>query len=152
MDSRLSILTIFASALLLGVGAEYVLRSLMLMEKDSHEGPFPSDKEVRYVRFESTGHMQKVALFDWIRRLFRVYLIEERFGVEEWVVVDERAAVQRFTCPHCLSWWTSLPFSLGLTLAAFGSSASFLIWIIPIHLFIAVISQVVYGYLWDNEA
>lgn len=136
-------------ALFLGIASEYMLRNMILMERESHEGPFRSSKSVRKVRFAESGHTQHVAMFDWIRRLFGVYDIQHSFGVEEWVVYEHREQVERFTCQHCLSWWVCLPFSIGLTLAVFGASPSFLIWIFPIHCFMAVISQVIYKYLWE---
>lgn len=138
------------TACFLGIAGAYILRSLMLVERDSHYGPMQS--YTRWVQFPS-GHQQPVALFDWIRRLAGVYQVgkSEKFPPEwdVWVVVDSEFS-ERFTCPHCLSWWTSLLFSIPYSLYAFHLTWA-LVWGIPIHFAVAVISQLIYGALWPDD-
>jgi hypothetical protein len=83
----------------------YLTKIFLLQEKDSHEGPFVL-KNIG-VFFQDTGHFQKAALFDVIRRLFGVY---ETKKVSEnhyiWTVKPLRA--EAWSCPFCLSFWMSL--------------------------------------------
>lgn len=140
MDRVGSILDVFLAVIICGVAAAYPLRSLILIERDDHEGPFRS--KTLFVRFPSTGHVQRVALFDWIRRLTGVY---EVTGVE-WVVREGTTQVERITCPFCLSWWASLPFSIGLSLYFRTGLIG-----IPAHFAIAIIAQVAYKYLFQDD-
>lgn len=145
MDYRV-VDTVIEMSIFLGLAGTYLLRSLMLFERADHEGPLRSSKSKRYVRFERSGHIQHVALFDWVRRLFGVYQIN---ALGEWVVDEDRPQVQRFTCPFCLSWWTTTILSLPFTYIYFGATWVGLAWNIPIHFFIAIVSQICYRYLWD---
>lgn len=110
----------------------------MLVPKKSHFGPFRSkDKKVIFVISENE---QPVVLWDWIRRLFGVYTIVGN----NWYIEDNREAVERFTCPFCLSFWTSIPFSALCIIHYFEEYIPALIWIFPVHFTIAVVSQVIY--------
>lgn len=102
----------------------YVTQVLLLEEKDSHYGPFPSNK--RRVNWSQTiptvlgpmfrDYSAPVTVFDWIRRIFRVYAIEkEGDGYEIWHVIDARAEV--WTCPRCLSFWVALIPTFGYVLS-----------------------------------
>lgn len=140
----------FASALitavLLGVAATYPLRALILEPKERyHEGPFASEK--RHVYFKSEEYVQRVALFDWVRRLFGVYRVEKNpDGSELWVVVEDKAA--RFTCPFCLSWWVSFIF----TAIFFAHNRMPLEWLFAVNCIVAVVSQAFYSYLFDRQS
>lgn len=131
--------------LFFGVAATYPLRALLLEKKDlNHEGPFAS--EYRWVFHVEDSWTQRVALFDWIRRLFGVYEVSKSTSdprKEIWKVVPGKAA--RFECPFCLSWWVCVPFT-GL----FAHITRIDPILIPVaHCAIATISQVVYRHLFD---
>ncbi len=100
----------------------YLTKIFLLQEKDSHEGPFVL-KNVG-VFFSDTGHFQKAALFDVIRRLFGVY---ETKKVSEnhyiWTVKPLRA--EAWSCPFCLSFWMSLVIHLLLLTGYFDTVTSF---------------------------
>lgn len=140
------------TVLLLGIAAAYPLRSLMLFQRDDHFGPLPDYR--RWVRFKSTGHVQPVTMFDWIRRFGRVYIVTKdpvkSIDWWWWDVREGHENFERFTCPHCLSWWTAIPFSVGFTLHVFGLTPA-LLWIVPIHFAIAIVSQLCYEVLWGDE-
>lgn len=124
---------------LLGIPAAYLLRVLLLDEMDSHEGPFQSAR--RTVKFPDSGHEQSVALWDWLRRPFGVYEVKG----DTWVVRLKRA--ERFTCPFCLSFWTSLVLSVPywlLTMQPLTLQSFF--WLLVFHFTIAVSSRTVYRY------
>jgi len=137
--------TVLITSILLGVAATYPLRALILEQKERyHEGPFASEK--RHVYFAEDGYVQRVALFDWIRRAAGVYRVEKNpDGSELWVVVEDKAA--RFTCTFCLSWWVSFIFS-----AIFYYHYRMPIeWLFAVHCIIAVISQVFYSFLFEKS-
>lgn len=145
------------TAALLGIPATYVLRALLLEEKISHEGPFRS--KTRWVIFEqpspySDGRRlpweasfhQRVALFDWIRRLFGVYSVEG----DHWFIRQHWLA-ELWTCPFCLSFWTSFLFSVPYALHTLDarSGAIFLFQFVVVHLMISIVSQVLYKILFE---
>lgn len=102
----------------------YATSFLMLEEKVSHYGPFPSNKRrINWSRSvdQLTGqgkfyeYTAPVTWFDWFRRLFGVYAIaKEGDGFETWYVKESRAEV--WTCPKCLSFWLALVPTLGYML------------------------------------
>lgn len=87
----------------------YLVKVLMLEEKEDHEGPWPA--LFGRVYFPESEHLQRVALFDRIRRIFGVYIIEDNL----WTVNEARAEL--WTCPVCLSFWVALPISALLLLS-----------------------------------
>lgn len=123
---------------LFGVAGAYILECLLLEQKISHEGPWKSRK--RHVLFREDQHIQAVALFDWIRRLFGIYKVHGY----QWEVKTERA--EMFTCPTCLSFWVALPFSV-LFYALHPD------WklIIPVHFAIAMIAKLVHKAAFDAD-
>lgn len=131
------------TAVLLGIPASYLLRVMLLQENDSHEGPFKS--KTRTVYFSETKHSQQVALWDWIRRLVRVYDVEGNI----WTV--NRESAERFTCPFCLSFWTSWVISLPawMLLSGLPDGLAWLFWLVIFHFAIAVASLAVYRYILD---
>lgn len=146
--------------LLLGIPATYVLHALLLQEKDSHEGPFPLNKNrfviFKYDRTRDEWHYQRVALFDVIRRVFGAYDVEKEelsggTAVENWIVKEGSALGQVWTCPFCLSFWISLLFSVPHTLFCFGFTWNAVLFFIPFHLTIAVVSQVIHRYIYGND-
>lgn len=144
MDDR-SLVSAFVLVLMLGASATYLLRSMYLMERDSHEGPFRS--RIRYVRFPDTGHVQHVALFDWIRRLAGAYEVKGY----QWTVREGDTRSERFTCPYCLSFWTSMPFTAIFFLLGPYKSGIELLMVIAAHFGIAIISQVIFKALWGDD-
>lgn len=121
-------------ALLLGIPAAYLIQVLLLVERESHEGPFRSEE--KRVRFPDSDHTQQVALFDWVRRLFGAYIVDGNY----WTVHPVRS--QRWTCSVCLSFWTAFVFSIPYTL-----SSDQWWWAPAYHLTIAVSSQITYRVL-----
>lgn len=108
------------SFLVAALALAYLVRVLLLQEKEDHEGPWPSS--VKKVYFSGSEHLQRVALFDHLLRLFGAYKAEGSL----WTVNEPRAEV--WQCPVCLSFWLSLPFSVLLLLSEpFWQSAFFLI-------------------------
>jgi hypothetical protein len=82
----------------------YLTKILLYQEKESHYGPFPSTEKSTYR--EATGHVQPVTLFDWVRRFtLNPYSIHD----DTWII-DERK-MERWSCPTCLSFWITLPFT-----------------------------------------
>ncbi len=118
----------------------YVTRSLLLTEKFGHEGPFKAKNQ--FVAFPDSGHIQRVCLFDRLRRLFGVYTVENRGdGNRYWVVNEDKS--ERWTCPFCLSFWTALAF----TALVFALVPELRLWVIPLHFAIACGSTIGYGFL-----
>lgn len=129
--------------LLLGLAGTYFLRCLILERKIDHEGPFKNSR-LRVVfpeTAEQPEHVQAVALFDYLRLPFGVY---KRVG-DFWVVQYDRA--ERFTCPFCLSFWTTFLFSIPYVLI-YGVDP--VLWV-PVHLGTAVVSQITYKYLYEEN-
>jgi hypothetical protein len=129
--------------LLLGVPASYLLDVMLLQKRSDHEGPFKS--WTKRVYFSDTKHDQAVALWDWIRRLARVYDIEGNI----WTVNANRA--ERFTCPFCLSFWTSFVLSVPVWIMLNGSviSAEWVYWLVVFHFTIAVSSFTIERFILD---
>ena len=122
---------------ILGLATGYLVRSLLLMERSSHEGPFKLPK--RYVVFPDSGHVQKVAIFDVIRRLFGVYeVVSYSDGNYYWKVKANSA--ERWTCPFCLAFWVSLPVTVLFTYLVQDP-----IWILPGHFAISTLAVTAYG-------
>jgi len=158
----LRMLDFLISSLILGIPMAYILRALILEEKVSHEGPFrsPSKTVVFYVyewRYNDgskmiikrlpepeESHRQKVAMFDWIRRLFGVYEIVGN----EWKVRDHWLT-ELWTCPFCLSFWVSFLFSVPFSIIGFGLTVDALLYWPVAHFSIAVVSQMIYKRLFD---
>lgn len=133
--------TLLLSALF-GIPAAYVLHCLLLEEKEGHYGPFRS--ESKKVIFISSQHEQPVVLWDYLRRIFGVYTVVEN----QWYVEDSKVAVERWTCPFCLSFWLTIPWSIFAILNIFGMSIDALIWIIPVHFTICMASYALHRALW----
>lgn len=102
-------MSIWFSFLIASLALAYITKVMMLEEQTDHEGPWPS--KTASVYFPETEHLQRVAFFDHIRRLFGVYRIESSL----WTVYMPRAEV--WMCPVCLSLWLSLPVSALLLLS-----------------------------------
>lgn len=103
--------------LLAGIAAAYFTRVFLFQEKISHHGPFPSKK--RFVRSmirqgdTVIQHQQPVTLFDWVRRLTtRCYDIAEPDDLGDIYWYTRPARMEMWTCPTCLSFWMSFPFTL----------------------------------------
>lgn len=129
----------FLSVVILGIAGAYILNALLLEKRTSHEGPFkdfkrtvvfPQDEwmdgDTKVVEPE---HVQSVALWDWFRRIDGVYIVSGN----TWLVDKWRA--ERWTCPYCLSFWTTIPLSL-----LFCLFSGLWFWLPAVHLAIAVIS------------
>lgn len=138
---------VLITSLLLGIPMAYVLRCLLLEEKDGHEGPFKSSTE--WVFFPGcedqdgtavAPHRQRVALFDRIRRVFGVYQVQDNI----WTVQSDKA--ERFTCPHCLSFWCAFLFAIPYAFSL-PTTEEAIAWYIPIHLSIAISAQIIHKYL-----
>jgi hypothetical protein len=114
------------SALLVGAFVVfYCSLVLRLVEKQSHYGPWPSKtRRVIWSQVVSADdysgnfyreYTQPVTVFDWVRRLFGLYIVEvipadpvKNIPKEElWYVRQEREEV--WTCPICLSFWVAIP-------------------------------------------
>lgn len=122
----------------LALACAYIVHCLILVEKDSHEGPFKAKN--RLVVFPGSAHVQMVSLFDWVRRIFGVYTLNRKeTGKEYWVVNPE--AAERWECPFCLSFWAAIPF----TIFAFVMLPELRLWIIPVHFALGTASTVFYG-------
>lgn len=119
--------------LLLGVPLAYVLAVLLLQEKTDHEGPLASD--TRKVSFPS-GHEQRVALFDYVRRLFGAYLIHGNM----WYVTPK---AERFTCPVCLGFWAAFLLTVPFA-AVYGVNGIY--GFVLLHLSAVTSANVVYRY------
>jgi hypothetical protein len=97
------------SFLVVTLALAYIVKVMLLEEKEDHEGPWPS--AVKKVYFQKAEHIQRVALFDYIRRIFGAYHVSG----DLWTVNEGRAEV--WTCPTCLSFWLAMPFSFILFLS-----------------------------------
>lgn len=83
----------------------YATQVLLFRERETHQGPFPSETE--FVYRKRNGYSQPVNLFDRIRRFtLNPYDVDADLGLWH---VNERA-MERWTCPKCLSAWVSLFF------------------------------------------
>lgn len=140
----------------LGIPACYAVRCLILERKDSHEGIFSTnkyqvvfDEEVirrgNDVELVEELHIQKVGMWDWIRRLFGAYEVTDRV----WTVKDSWKA-ELWMCPFCLSFWIGFFFSVPLLVWRFESVGPALLWAVPVHLSIALVSTAIYGALFSD--
>lgn len=102
-------MSMWFSFLIAALALAYLVRVMLLVEKEDHEGPWPSNDQKVY--FADSEHIQRVALFDRLRRLFGVYKVTD----DIWTVYGPRA--EMWTCPVCLSFWLSLPISALLLLS-----------------------------------
>jgi hypothetical protein len=117
-------------------GAAYILRILLF---DLHApGPFES---ISAFVTGDTGTTRSINLFDRFRRLFGAYRVTERSGLRLWAVWEPR--MQVWYCPKCLSFYSSLPFSVFTVIWAVGASSlrDGLMWAVPIHLAIVFLAQ-----------
>lgn len=90
--------------------ATYYVVNLFLFDIES-TGPFIiSNKMVKLTAAGQTS-IRPVNLFDYIRRLFFVYEIQDN----TWVVNNERVSV--WSCPKCLSFWASSWFPIHIYFA-----------------------------------
>lgn len=127
--------------ILLGFPVYYIVRILLLQQKISHEGPFKSKNKL--VLWPSTkdgveyDHIQHVAAFDWLRRLFLVYKIKGN----HWIVKDGWIS-EVWSCPVCLSFWIAFPFALISAYPFAGTGIETLIHIFIAHLTIASTSSI----------
>jgi hypothetical protein len=127
----------FINLIILGLATGYLVRSFLLTEKRSHEGPFKLPK--RYVVFPETDHIQRAALFDMVRRAVGVYEVAVYGdGNFYWKVKSDPA--ERWTCPFCLSFWVSLPATI-----LFVHLSQDLMWAIPAHFAISTLAIIAYG-------
>ena len=140
MDSLVGIVLF---VFMLGIGAAYPTRALLLMERDSHEGPFRIPNWS--VRFPSTGHTQHVALFDVFRYPFGIYRVNEAMGT--WDVRENANITELFTCQFCLGFWVCVPFTFFFC-AHFGLTRLELLWAIPVHFALCAIVQMVHKQIW----
>lgn len=152
MVTTTSVIDVVLVCLFMSCAGTYFLRCMHLFERESHEGPLQSPVSRRYVLFKESGHIQKVALFDWLRRPFGVYQIASSNGMEEWLVDEDAENTERFTCPFCLSLWTMIFFSVPVALwIALGHGIIVFFVVLPyIHLFMAAFAQVIYEYAWGD--
>jgi len=126
----------------------YISHVLLLEEKESHFGPFPSSRiKVKWVTFTSGKPVireYQATLFDRIRFLFGLYRVEidpvdcddadpsafdlcKEGYLRVWVVRSEREEV--WTCPVCLSGWLSL-VSMVISFPLFSNfPLSLLLWL-----------------------
>lgn len=140
--------------ILLGLGTSYILELFILEKMDSHAGPFQSKKrkvfflsELDYGEFKQAEHYQPVSLFDWFRRLFGVYHVNGYI----WTVNHLRA--ERFTCPFCLSFWVSFPGTITLSIYMIAYEYELMPFVgvcLFAHFAIAIISQIIYKYLFGD--
>ena len=101
--------------LLASLACAYIVRILLLEEKESHVGPFVLKST--FVYFQETKHIQPAALFDILRLLLGVYTVSHTKSGTLWTVRQLRAEV--WECPKCLSFWVAIPFVLTLQFPAF---------------------------------
>ncbi len=80
----------------------YLTRMLQFVERDNHYGPFPS--KTKFVTRPIDNYHQPVTLFDWIRRL-TPYWNPYKVQGSVWTINEQKLEV--WTCPFCLSFWTS---------------------------------------------
>jgi hypothetical protein len=103
---------VFVIVMIASLSVAYVTQFLLLERKDHHEGPFKNRNVV--VMFPGTDdgevivyeHKQYAAMQDYFRRFFGAYRVDEN-GV--WIVTDK---AEVFTCPFCLSFWTTFLASI----------------------------------------
>jgi len=100
-----------------GLGLSYIVDTLLLRQRETHEGPFPV--ESKCVVFtgkigEDSGkpHFQRFALFDRIRNLFGIYDVEQMGDEQLFYVKEDSWKTEIFTCPKCLSMWAAFAFSI----------------------------------------
>lgn len=144
-----------ALTLVFGLAAAYILRSLLLEVKEDHFGPFQDySRWVRFHKGTSREHLQPVTLFDWIRRFAGVYTVTKDPMTSTdwwWWDVKDGEGSERWTCQHCLSWWTAIPFSLLVVVWKFGVSVSTFAFWLPTNFAIAIVSQICFRFLWPDE-
>lgn len=129
----------FEIILLLGLAGAYFVRCLLLEEKLSHEGPFKLKST--FILFPDTGHIQNASLFDIIRFVCGAYYKSEDSNDFQTIWEPHPDRSERFTCPHCLSFWSSLLLSLPYVLL-FGLSP---FEAVVAHFAIATLSTLIYG-------
>jgi hypothetical protein len=156
---------VLAFSVLSGFALYYLVSVLLLEEKESHYGPFPSDfikvnwviredDETRIVSYQAT-------IFDKIRSLSGLYeeLQDDTIDCEDvpdmmqgecgngsyrvWIVRPDRQEV--WTCPKCLSIWLAIPFYF-IAFSLYGFGAALVSWFA-----IAGISHVVYSYVNQED-
>lgn len=127
------------NGVLLGVPLAYLLCILLLQQKTDHEGPLASeDKKVVF----QDGHEQRVALFDYLRKPFGVYLIHGNV----WYVTLK---AERFTCPVCLGFWLALLLTIPFTLI-YGVHGAFEF--VLLHLSTVTSANVIYRYGFGDKS
>lgn len=122
------------TVILCAIAAAYLLKILILEKRMSHEGPFLFNRIVVV-----NGHTQRASLFDLIRRVFGAYHIEEGENYTKWILKTSSLG-EVWTCPWCLSFWSSIPF----TVAAFINLDYENYFIFVIHLFICFVAAFLY--------
>lgn len=125
-------------AAILGIGAAFLTNAFLLEEKESHEGPFIVPGLL--IRFGETGHLQRFSLFDAIRYVLGVYLYKPNGGI---ISTRDNWWYEMWTCPDCLSFWASLPF----TVALFLLNPHMFLYPMTAHFVIAGVSLVINRYL-----
>lgn len=131
---------ILMTMLIFAFANAYITQYTLLVKKDSHFGFFPSkSKMVIFPKQEKSNdgfvinipeHRQPVTPIDYFRRFFGAYTVEN----DEWTVTNYADV---WTCPFCLSFWTSLLWSF----AIYQIYQPQLWMIIPIHFAIAFVAQ-----------
>lgn len=96
----------FITVMVIGLAAGYITRSLLLEEKESHEGFMATWRWKVVFRNDDGDHIQRFALPDIIRFLFGAYT--KRGNI--FFVHSSRSEV--FTCSFCLSFWVCLAIVL----------------------------------------
>lgn len=103
-------MTVIEYILVFGFVTFYLTNVLLLDEdKVSHHGPWPDSKrevvwatQVDLKRGQFNELRYPVTLFDWVRRVFGLFIVDG----DVWHVNSARVEV--WTCPVCLSWWVGL--------------------------------------------
>jgi len=126
---------------LIGLSAYYILRALCLQERLSHEGPFL--RKDHFVVFNS-GHVQRFALFDYLRAFLGAYTKTVSNNQVMWLVKDNTIGLV-WQCPFCLSFWVAFLFSIPYTI-----HINDILMFPVIHLGIAAISRVIFRYVEDE--
>lgn len=88
----------------------YATQVLLFEERVDHFGPFPS--RTLFVHRARSGYSQPVTLIDRVRRWT---LNPYTFEAEGLWTVDE-LAMERWSCPKCLSFWVALAAALYVTI------------------------------------
>lgn len=101
MDSLILLLIV------IGIASAYFLSIMILEAKESHEGPILIRN--RFVSIK--GEIQRASIFDLIRRcLFAFHVMKQENNTYLWVLKNTPFG-EVWTCPRCLSFWTTIPFT-----------------------------------------